>query len=290
MRICYLILAEERPEQLARLVARLDGPEAAFVVHLEAKRDLAAVQRSIPPTSGELRFLDHREVVRPGSYAAVAAALGALEFAMAEVPSGYYVLLTDLDYPIRTDQQLRDELTSGAIYADVRPVDAQPEVQDRLDFRYRPTRTEHGLADRLVNELVLGALGRRDVARALGGRSPFVGSPWWALPAAAAEAVLAFVAQEDEFVRFFRQTRHPEELMVPTVIAALPRERVIRPSLTFVHSARAAAEGGRTTLHSGDLELLRTSGRCFAHGFDAAREPEVLDLVDRTLLADLYDN
>ena len=291
MRICYLILADQKPQQLARLVARLDQADSGFVIHLDARRELAAFADQLAPTQGELRFLDHREEWQPGGFATTQATINALELAVAEVPSDYYVLLSELDYPIRTDQQLRDELAAGAIHADIRPIETtRPEMLERLEYRYVPTRKENGLADRLLNEMILGGLGKRDVAKALGGRPAYIGSPWWALPDEEARAVLAFFQREKRLVQLFRTSRHSEEMLFQTAIAALPRGRPIRPPLTFVHTARAAAQGrAATLLFADDLSLLETSGGFFAREFDSDRDPKVLDLIDSTLLRDPYE-
>lgn len=286
MRICYLILADHKPQQLARLIARLDGPDVVFVVHVDAGRDLATFAKAIEPTRGRLHFLERREADRPGGFATTQATLNALDHAARSEPSDYYILLSEADYPIRTDRELRDELDSGAIYAEVRAIDAtRPDELQRLEYPYRPTGREGGLADRLVNELILGGLSKRDVGKALGGRQAYFGSPWWALPDEAARAVLDFCRRETRLVDFFRATRHPEEMFFQTVIAALPRGRQVRPPLTFVHTARAEAEGTRSVvLGSADLPVIEDSGRFFAHEFDLERDASVLDLIDQRLL------
>lgn len=291
MRICYLILADVKPQQLARLIARLDQADSAFVVHVDARRDLTGFSDRVEPTRGELHFVDRRELVRPGGFATTQATINALELAVAEAPSDYYVLLSELDYPIRTDQQLRDELAANAIHADVRPIQStRPEMLERLEYRYVATRKENGLASRLLNELILSGLPKRDVATALGGRPAYIGSPWWALPGDEARAVLAFFDREKRLMQLFRTSRHPEEMLFQTAIAALPRGRQIRPPLTFVHTARAAAQGrADALLDSNDLTLLENSGRYFARVFDADRDPKVLDLIDSTLLGDPYE-
>lgn len=291
MRICYLILADQKPHQLARLIARLDQVDSAFVVHLDARRDLATFADRIAPTRGPLRFVDRREEAQPGGFATAQATINALELAVADAPSDYYVLLSELDYPIRTDQQLRDELAAGAIHADVRPIETtRPEMLGRLEYRYVPTRKEGGLTDRLLNEMVLGGLPKRNVTKGLGGRHAYIGSPWWALPDEEARAILAFFGQEKRLMQLFRTSRHPEEMLFQTAIAALPRGRPIRPPLTFVHTARAATQGrAAALLFSDDLSLLQTSGGFFAREFDTDRDPKVLDLIDSSLLDDPYE-
>ena len=152
------------------------------------------------------------------------------------------------------------------------------------------SRTSKSAAARFLNSVVLRSLPKRNVAKGLGGRQPYGGSQWWALPDDVARGVLDFCDRETRFVRFFSRSRIPDEMFFQTVVGALPGGRELRPPLTFADwsQARREATGSRPAiLGSDDLALLQSCDGYFARKFDASVDAAVFDLIDAELLAPL---
>src|SRR3954453_21456891 len=103
MQLVYLILSYKRPHQVARLVERLDRPNALILLHVAAKTDDASY---FPPLQSTLRrqnvFLVPRVKVSWGRFGHVEATLRGIELAFRHAPRFDYMgLITEADYPIK---------------------------------------------------------------------------------------------------------------------------------------------------------------------------------------------
>ena len=287
MRIAYLVLAHHKPRQFARLVERLNHEDASVVVHIDIKSDLPEFQQALDSAGTTATFVSDRQNVRWGDFASVRAELACLRRAVEDTDADYYVLLSGVDYPVRTPEQLQEELSSGAVYMESW---AMPEVEhnkpmSRLEYFYFPTKNRSSTPAKFLNSFLLRKLPKRNVAKGLAGHQPYGGSQWWAFPADVARGVLDFCDREPGVVRFFSRSRNPDEMFFQTIVGALPGSREMRPPLTFADWTRPEAAGSApATLRSSDLELLRTCDRYFARKFDSDVDPDVLDAIDAELL------
>ena len=71
------------------------------------------------------------------------------------------------------------------------------------------------------------------LAPGIGPLQPYAGSSWWALTADAARYVLDFAAREPSVVRFFENTRSPDEGFFQTVLANSSFAPAMRRGLTY---------------------------------------------------------
>src|SRR3954452_12365027 len=256
MRIAYLVLAHHKPRQFARLVERLSHEDASVVVHIDIKSELPEFQRALDSLGTTATFVSERQNVRWGDFASVRAELACLRRAVQDAEADYYILLSGVDYPIRTPEIWRQEFSSGATYMDSWPIPNADhnKPMSRLEHFYFPTKNRSSIPAKFLNSFLLRKLPKRNVAEGLGGHQPYGGSQWWALPGDVARGVLEFCDRETEFVRFFSRSRNPDEMFFQTVVQALPGSREIRPPLTFADWTRPEAGGSApATLRSSDL-------------------------------------
>lgn len=288
MRIAYLVLAHHKPRQFTRLVERLNHEDASVTVHIDIKSEIPEFQQALDSVGTTATFVSDRQNVRWGDFASVRAELACLRQAVAETDADYFILLSGVDYPIRTPEQLRQELSSGATYMESW---AMPDVEhnkplSRLEYFYFPTKNRFSKPAMFLNSFLLRNIPKRNVAKGLGGHQPYGGSQWWAFPADVARGVLDFCDRETDVVRFFSRSRNPDEMFFQTVVNALPGERELRPPLTFADWTRPEAGGSApATLRTADLPLLRDSTGHFARKFDVDVDAEVLDRIDTELLS-----
>ena len=158
------------------------------------------------------------------------------------------------------------------------PDEQHNKPMSRLDRLYFPARNRASLAWRVLNKAALLAPPHRRVVKGLGGRWPYGGSQWWAMPHDCARRVIGFVGSEPSFVRFFQRSRNADEMFFQTVVENLPgRCEQIRPPLTFADWSPERLEVARTapaTLTVGDLPTLRRRpDQYFARKFDLDRDP-----------------
>ncbi|RLV49304.1 hypothetical protein D9V37_12230 [Nocardioides mangrovicus] len=283
-RITYLVLAHHKPAQFGALVRRLTRSGSSVVAHIDAKSDEAPFRAVVDPAS--TTFAERRYRIRWAGFSSVLAELGLLATAARHHPADYYVLLSGVDYPIRPEEQLREELRSGATYMNCW---AMPSVEHnkpmwRLEKYVIAGRGDQGRVVDLLNRHVLPRLPTRNVRRGLGGHRPFGGSVWWALPHGVAQDVLRFAAREHRFVRFFRWAPFSDEMFFQTVVQAVDGPP-LRPAIMFTDWSRPEfGTASPATLSAADVELLRAQSQFFARKFDLDRDPELFDVLDRELL------
>ncbi len=108
-RIVYIILAHKLPEQLIRLVRRLQTATAFFLIHVDKKTDLKIYDRMVEALKGveNVRFLD-RHARYYGDFNHVKATLNAIEkLSELGLQYDYLVLLTGQDYPIKSNDHIQ---------------------------------------------------------------------------------------------------------------------------------------------------------------------------------------
>ncbi len=112
IRIAYIILAHKLPEQLVRLVRRLNTATTSFLVHFDKKADAESYRRMTEPLSRyeNVHFLD-RHARYYGDYNHVKATLeGIQKLSALGIQYDYVVLLTGQDYPIKSNSQIQRAL------------------------------------------------------------------------------------------------------------------------------------------------------------------------------------
>lgn len=285
MRVAYIVLAHTAPAQLSRLVERLDGDHARFLIHVD-KRAPASVYDDARSTLGSnphVAFTRRRASPRT-SFGLVAAPLDALRRLVREGDAfDYAVLLSGQDYPLKPTTEIlaHFERERGACFLYAFPMEdrSRSDWEPREVWRYR---------DRHI--WIRGRhLSIRSDRAVPGGREPFGGSMYWALPRDAATHVVDVADRERGLVSFFRQTFIPDEMFFQTILMNSDlRERVSSldaPDCYGVHYIRwRPRQPHPETLRTADLQALRTTPALFARKFDSAVDADVLDTIDRELL------
>ncbi len=299
MRIAYVVSAYHHPSQLVRLVRRLDGPEASFLVHFDRKSDDRLFRQAVDGLAGmaNLLFLERHDCYW-GDFGHVRASLKGMRAAIeGGIPFEYLVLLTGQDYPIKPswyiEQRLRE--SGGCSYLDHAPLPRADWPNGGLDrirhwhFRWRgsylafPERRHFGhRLPGLAWSLLIALLPlQRRFPRPF---HPFGGSSYWCLSREAVAYIHDFVEKDPGFVRFFHRVRVPDEIFFQTVVMNSPlRDRVVNDDLRHVDWARQD-RGRPPILRKGDYLALERSPQLFARKFDETVDTEILDMIDDGIL------
>ncbi len=279
MRIAYLILAHQLPEQLVRLVRRLSTPNALFLIHINRRSD-DAVYRAARTGLAELEnvvFL-RRHSLYWGAFGHVRATIEGLDALYARSTRFDYVaLLTGQDYPIKPVSVIERTLaeSGGASFmAYDRLPGGWPDGMERITYWHsRRLGVPRGWHLKLPI--------RR---RFPGGLVPYGGSSYWWLSREAVDYVRRFISEERRFYRFFKHVDIPDEIFFHTILLNSPlRDSVVNDELRHVDWTR---EPMPAIFGVGDLETLRRSPKLVARKFDATVDAEILDLIDRELLVE----
>jgi hypothetical protein len=294
----FLILAHQWPQQLRRLIARLEADWAHCFVHIDAKSDIAPFRQALASAQNAAILPDERRVkVYWGGFSVVRATLQLIRFAT-ENDSGFgrFCLLSGTDYPVRPLSEI-----AGVFSGD----DELICVDRRLD------RDGDTIFDRSARHIFLGdngfarALAKipllkwapREIGERLGRRKfPFPiyqGSQWWCLTAPAVKAVVQIMADESDYGRWFRYTRIPDEMVFHTALKTtayavkIAIDRTVAPSkalpkfgLHYLTWARPNPTSPRC-LDMSDYDELTASKAFFARKFHPVISRDLMDIIDR---------
>ena len=281
LKIANLILAHKAPEQLVRLVRRLQTPDRAFVVHLDQKSKRPEWDRA----AGELKEMGvlwaDRVAVSWGEFSQVQAALNCMDKLRELGVSWDFVnLLSGQDYPIRPAEHLEAYLSAhqGECLMDFYPFPFPGwhfGGYNRLPTWRVPAR---GKPRRIIPE----RLARRFHRPLPLGHRPCGGSQWWCLPGEAVTYVHQFVRANPGYVEYWKRAIVPDEMFFHTILGNSHFQ--VRSGTNHLHYINWDDGSSPAVLGESHIHHLKTSGRFFARKFDNELQPGVLDRIDGELL------
>jgi len=267
MRLLFLILAHDQPDQVLELAQSLVGAarDGIALIHFDARSAPGAfeVLRAAAAAEPRIRLVEKRVACRWGSFGLVEAPLNALTQIEAEgIEPDYVILLSGTCLPCRPVTQLERYLAENAGREFI-------EVEDEAwvgngwrseRWRYRfwfDHKTQHP-AEWLFFQLqrILG-LERRFPK----GLIPRFGSQWWALTWDTCRAMLMDIRRAPGRLRFFRSVWIPDEMVFQTYVHALVHpDEIAGFGLThFQFSNR----GKPIVFHDDHIDYVRTLDRFF---------------------------
>lgn len=298
MRIAYIILAHKYPEQLVRLVSRLNTGETSFFVHIDQKTDDEIYHQVVTRLSGlsNVYFLKRYKYYW-AEFGSVSATLeGIKEIFKRKVPFDYVSLLTGQDYPIKPNRQIEKFLqkSEGKSIIAYEPL---PRSRwggnggfDRINywhFRifnrrvcFPPKPSSHSRVSSLKSLLTFLPF-RRKFPKDF---KPFGGYPYWSLSRECVEYVYNFVSKNHKFTNFFKYVHAPDEMFFQTIILNSPlRESVINDGFMYRSWPREHSSHP-ITLTKDDFDKIIKSSRPFARKFDVTKDADILDIIDQKIL------
>jgi hypothetical protein len=304
MNIAYIVLAHRYPDQLIRLIHRLNNSTgASFFVHIDKKTKdevyhyVVNQLQEIP----NVYFLD-RCVCHWGGYGHVEATLKGIEaIRKTTKPYDYVILLTGQDYPIKTNEQIKRALEEGGDksfldYSSL-PIKSWPNggidrferwhfhIGDRYFVFPEKYQFKHPLLKPLLDSvwsfLVRAFPVKRRFPQSF---NPFGGSAYWCLSRECVEYIHSFVNQNRAFVKFFKHVHAPEEIFFQTIVMNSPlKDKVINDDLRYIDWSKPNPPYP-AILKTDDFFHFSNSSNLFARKFDIAVDRNVLDMIDQDVL------
>ena len=114
MRIAFLNLCHCEPDIVARVTEKLTKePDFDMYIHVDAKQDIRPFQMLLKDNE-QTYFIEDRQKVYWGGYNAIRATFALLNAALSnERKYDYFVLLQNLDYPIRSNGDIKAFFEKG---------------------------------------------------------------------------------------------------------------------------------------------------------------------------------
>ncbi len=297
MKIAYIILAHKLPEQLVRLVRKLNTDMASFFIHVDKKTDGETYRKMTEPLSEyeNVYFLD-RYARYYGDFNHVKPTLDGIQKILALGKRyDYIILMTGQHYPIKSNSQIQKALqdSGGQSFVeyfslpDERWKDGNGGL-DRINYwhlhwrgwEFAFLKRRHFLKrvpDRVWSALVKILPMRRNLPRNF---KEYGGSAYWCLTRECAEYIDEFVRRNDDFVKFFKHVKIAEEIFFQTILMnSHLKNRLTNDNLRYIiwpPSSRHPAILGKQ-----DFENFIKTDKLFARKFDMTVDADVLDMIDR---------
>ena len=297
MKIAYIILAHKLPEQLVRLVRKLDTECSWFFIHIDKNTDTNTYRKMWEPLSSQrnVRFLE-RSACSLGNFSLLNPTLkGIKEILSTELNIDYVITLTGQDYPLKSNDYIQWYLEQhkGQSFMEYFPLpdDHWREENGGLNrivywhFHWRGRGHSIRRNSRYLAPLstLLGPVlsSYLPIERRIPDNlKPFGGSAWWCLSRESLEYVGDLMRRDKRLIRFFHHVSIPSEIFYQTVLMNSPlKNRIINDDLHYIHWPPNVAPHPYV-LQKNEFEEFIHTDKLFARKFDTTLDAEVLDMID----------
>ena len=259
-KVAYLILCHTDEKQLIRLVNSLDY-KCDFYIHIDAKADIDKFQGALIGREN-VYFTRDRYKVSWAGFNMILATKELMKAALEkQEPYSHLVLLSGMDYPIKSKKYIHNFLVSKRDTQFIRGFDiAKANSKHYLKqiqkywFYDMPSNSNifKGIRE-AFHYICLPLTKATEISLANGERlAPCFGSQWWALTPSCANYVLQYSATHKEIDRYFKHSFSPDEKYIQTIVL----------NSSFSNSTTAVgAEGFKEAEHSmlSNLHIIDSS-------------------------------
>ena len=236
MKIAYLILAHNNPIHLNRLIASLSTENSAFFLHIDKKSN---IDDFILTKSGDIFITPKRSAVHYADFSLVEATLILLEQATLNSRDfDYFVLLSGSDYPIQPVSYIEEYFNrnAGAEFIETIPISVE-NTEGALNRILENRIPKNASIFEQYKYWVFQSLGieqkRKEIFLRFG-LTPYWGSAWWALTWYAIKYIRNFVIENQQIINFFKNTRHPFEMVFQIILNNSVFKKNIQNNLTYI--------------------------------------------------------
>jgi len=299
MKITYLILAHRYPEQLFRLVDRLNSSGVNFLIHLDKKMEdktyNQVVDHFTPMTN--VFFIKRYICYWAGFGIAQATFQGLKEALDRNISFDYLCLMSGQDYPIKTNDYIKSYLEShnGKSFINTNPFPHPLWTRhdggfDRIhNWYYINKENQYGFPHKLfssrptISKFISKTIGKITPKRKFpSAYKPYGGAQFWALHKDHVGYVVKKIVDDPGYFDFFRHVMVPDEILFQTLMGNHPnrKEEAIDDTLHFLEWRRKGA-----TLDMGDKDNIASTHHLFARKFDLTVDGDILDWIDVNILS-----
>jgi len=293
MQKAYIIMAHKAPEQLHRLVSRLNDGSSDFFIHIDLTANFSQFQ--MVKAFGSIVHFIERVDSKWGGFGSVQASLNGLKAVKNSTKKFDRIfLLSGQDYPIKSNEYINDFFKNSphSIFVDYFPIPNYKKWPGsdrggwyRVDKYYIGLKWHEFFRSKSMNLLsTYLPFFRRKTPN---GMKPFTGSQWWSVDMYALEYILDYDKQHPEYRAFHQFTFVPDELYIHMILANSKDEKIIK-SLEANNKRFMIWEKPDSAhpniLRKTDYDSIAASDHLFARKFDASVDVEILGMIDEKLL------
>lgn len=276
MKLAHLILAHKSPEQLQRLIDRLDHPDVAFFIHLDRKIDASPFSYLFERPN--VFAVKNRTKIYWAAYGTIQGIINGWR----EISEGfdYINVISGQDFPLRSaayihnyisERQGKEFITCLSIDGTSSWGDVSPRVRKWHLINYRfPGKYK---VEALMNKFFLPRKFPMPQHELVGRNN------WFTLSYNAVQYLLKFIDAHPELERYYWYCWGADEFIFSTILWNTPefRDRIVE---NLLYCDWVAGEGHAKTLEENDFEKLINSGKLFARKFDMDKHPRIFHLLE----------
>lgn len=313
----YLISAHKNPEQLSRLISRLDDGSSRFYVHMDLKTEIQPFKNAI--SSHNVIFIENRIDCIWGDFSQVEVTLNLINAVIKENNNFYSIFISGQDYPIKSTNKINKYLEENKIYEHIDfklydiDLKGKPIPVNSDFYKYRIDCKKINLSSRKEDFLLMPSFktlfsldgykiplrllqfikkGRFDlISEAIKAKpkSPFsnhyLGSQWWGFTPTTLDKMFEYITSNREMLfRYYQSMLCADELFFQTILKhlmSIDQSIKVKENLTYFDFFRGDGSSP-ITFEENDFEILTTQpeNKLFARKFDIDIDPKILDLID----------
>lgn len=299
MKIGYIILAHQKPNQLSKLLKVLESNDVEIFLHVDKKVNITPFLAELGSNGKKINLLKRYKCFW-GSFGLVKATLEGINAAII-ANCDYIILLSGSDYPIKSKRNISIYLkeNSGKSFFTFYKMPAAHWIPNKeinrikkYYFHFRGKLFEFPI-DKEINSLPRKVLdfflslflpSERALPKNI---IPYGGDQWFCITANMAKAVLKFFDDRPDVYKFLKHCLIPDEIFLQTAIfnsenKVLAKD-VTNTSLTFSNWPNKNTPSP-AILEVSDFEMLKNTDKLFARKFDHELNKELLKKINTQLL------
>ena len=303
----YIILVHKNPQQVRRLIERLDDGNSRFFIHVDLKSQ--SEEFELLKQCKNTLIIKERINCIWGDFSIVKATLLLFNAVVESGSKGFTILLSGQDYPIKSNSEINNFLTENKDFnfIDIIPIEkkwSKKMVRDKVEhyhFIHSERKSDsnsyapfyHTSVKQKARNIIHLAKGRmshktfRKLLRLPKRKAPykhqFSGSQWWALNERTTQILYDYIKRNyRELEDYYQYTSAPDEIFFQSVLMNLVPENKdfkIKPSLTYVNWERKNVVLP-VTFNIDDFGELNNTNHLFARKFDIDFDSTILDKLD----------
>ncbi|WP_244244561.1 beta-1,6-N-acetylglucosaminyltransferase [Marinilactibacillus kalidii] len=313
IKIAYLILAHNDPENLKRLIERLNKHQAHFFVHIDRKTDIEKFEKYLIRYEN-VQFVEPRYNIYWGGFSIIRAEIALARTALADQKSfDRYVLLSGADYPIKSVDDIYDYFEQNKEIEFIRGINLEKLENKELfgshidywqkhDYPLiRKTNTFFFKAFRaLINKILRNFKLSNRIRH--GKFDLYHGSQWWALTDNCLRDLLEIYDQNKQDYKVFEIMFAPDEKFFHTLFfnsTYSNRNQIDGPDQPIQMNKRGEDTSKQTSQLANihfldasmtkwftieDYSLLKSSDKLFVRKVSTNMSESLLDKIDKEIL------
>jgi hypothetical protein len=309
--IVYIILAFDNPKQIKRLISSLNAESVFFYIHVDRKVDQNPFELFLNEFNN-VKFVDtyNRNEISWGDNKMVKSILNLLKLLNEFHKFGYCVLLSNNDYPIKSNESIRQYFVNkyGNSFIAINQLDPESTIfkqrlksykfdisKNRKDLVLIPSlwdKSFFSLKNMVSIKKIVETKQFFNLIKILFKRNhpfgivPYWGSPWWAIPIEIINEILDFCHNNYNYVKFHEETFISDEIFFQTILFHLKETGKIRTKFDVrcTYMKFKENESSPEILHESDYqEILNLPERfLFARKFDSYKDYKILNMIDNS--------